>query len=126
MRKLTFIAILGVLPALGCQDCLETARRVEIWKSQYLFAPKQPLVVSATSPCATPIAPSQPCGCPPGAVLGTPATMPAVTTPTMPTTSGMPILPGEPGSITVDYPAGAVPSAQSASTEELDGVLKQP
>ena len=104
MRKLLIISILGIVPSLGCTDCLETMRRVEVWKAQHLFAPSQPVTITPASsnPCGAPIGIAPACPCPQGAASAVMSTSAAVS---------------------AGYPAE---SEETVSTEELNGVLKQP
>jgi hypothetical protein len=115
MRKLLMVTIVGLVPAFGCTDCLETMRRIEVWKAQTFFTPSQPPVLTpaACAPCGAPAAAAPGCNCQQGAAAPTAMT-------TSPGETGETVVPG---SVTVGYPAD---SAETVSTEELDGVLKQP
>ncbi|HEY2826463.1 MAG TPA: hypothetical protein VGJ04_02600 [Pirellulales bacterium] len=103
MRKLLIVTILGLIPAFGCEGCLETIRRVEVWKAQTFFTPTQPVTITPASanPCGVPAA-APACACQQGAVPG------AITTQ---------------AAVSAGYPSE---SGETVSTEELDGVLKQP
>ena len=109
MRKLLFITIVLLSPALGCTDCLEQWRRIEVWKAQNIFAPTQPVVVgtAASAGCAPAAAPAPGCNCQQGGAAAQVET-------------------AVPGSVSVGYPTETPNSFESTSTEELDGVLKQP
>jgi hypothetical protein len=100
MRKLLIISIVGLIPAFGCEDGMETMRRVEVWKAQTFFTPTQPVTMTSGNPCGVPMAPAASCPCQQGAT--------AVSTP---------------AAVSAGYPAD---SGETVSTEELDGVLKQP
>jgi hypothetical protein len=117
MRKLLIITVVGLVPVFGCCDAMETLRRVEIWKAQNFFTPSQPVTMTPASamPCGPVAAPAPSCSCQQGTaqgVVSAPAEM-------MPDT-------------TVSVPAGVstgyTPDSgeTTVSTEELDGVLKQP
>jgi hypothetical protein len=106
MRKLLIISIVGLISAAGCCDSVEMLRRVEIWKLQNILAPaQQPMAVTSGNPCGTPVAPAAGCPCPPGAAPGVVSTQPAA------------------AAVSAGYPED---SGETVSTEELDGVLKQP
>jgi len=102
MRKLLIVSLVGLIPSFGC---CETVRRIEVWKLQTFFSPNQPVMLApATSaPCGASVAPADPCTCPPSAVPGTVSAAPAA--------------------VSTSYPSD---TGEAASTEELDGVLKQP
>src|SRR5215470_14292902 len=100
MRKLLSLTILSVMPALGC----EMARRVEVWKAQNFFTPQQPVVVTpGPAQGLVPASAAPACNCQQSAAMSAAATAPV--------TMG------------AGYPEM---SEQPTSTEELDGVLKQP
>jgi hypothetical protein len=105
MRNLLIISIVGLIPAFGCADGLETMRRIEVWKAQTFFTPVQPVTMTPASsmPCGPPAIAAPACSCPPG-------TAPVVVT-------------TQPAAVSAGYP---VDSGETVSTEELDGVLKQP
>jgi hypothetical protein len=104
MRKLPIISIVCLIPAFGCTDCMETMRRIEVWKAQTFFTPMQPVTMTPASsnPCGVP-ATAPACSCQPGAASA------VMSTPAATVSAGYPADPGE-----------------TVSTEELDGVLKQP
>ena len=114
MRKLLITAVLSLIPACGCSDCWEMARRVEVWKAQNFFTPREPVAISSTNPCGVPAAPTAGCSCQQGAAAAAVVSSPAV-------------MPGPdaemPGAVSAGYPAG---SDEPVSTEEFNGVLKQP
>jgi hypothetical protein len=131
MRKLLILTVLSILPALGCADGLETMRRIEVWKLQTYLTPAQPVVAASPcgNPCGAPAAAAPACNCPGGATaaIGSAATtaasipagaVPNAVTAGYPADADVPV----PGSITV----GPERPAETVSTEELDGVLKQP
>jgi hypothetical protein len=124
MRKLLILTTLSILPAFGCADAVESLRRFEVWKLQTFCEPTQPVV--SAPPCTNPCATSAPCAAPAASACGCPQGASArptmITTPTAVSTgygtgddAGVVV----PGSIkTSDGPA--------LSTEELNGILKQP
>jgi hypothetical protein len=126
MGKTLILTAAAILPAFGCCDGLETLRRVEVWKAQNLFAPAQPVVVApgGCSPCgAAPVATAPACSCQNGAAVT--ALVTDIPMESMPVTTGSAV--AVPGTITTGVTAGYPPDAiESSSTEELDGVLKQP
>jgi hypothetical protein len=105
MRKLLIISMVGLIPAFGCEGCLETMRRIEVWKAQTFFTPAQPVTMTPASsnPCGAPAA-APGCNCQQGAGTAAVMSTPAAT-------------------VSAGYPAD---SGETVSTEELDGVLKQP
>jgi hypothetical protein len=110
MRKLLIVSIVGLIPAFGCEGGWETLRRVEVWKAQTFFTPSQPVTMTPASsnPCGAPAAVAPGCTCQQGAapaLVSTPADF------------------SVPTAISAGYPTD---SSESISTEELDGVLKQP
>jgi hypothetical protein len=117
MRKLLIITIVGLVPVFGCCDAVETLRRVEVWKAQNFFTPSQPVRVAPASsmPCGPVVAPAPSCPCQQGAaqaVVSAPAEM-------MPDAAV-----SAPASVSAGYPTDS--GETTISTEELDGVLKQP
>jgi hypothetical protein len=115
MRKLLITTVLGLIPACGCSDCLETLRRVEVWKAQNYFTPREPVTITPAScnPCGAPAAPAAGCSCQQGATAGTVVSSPAV----------MPGPDAIPDAVSAGYPTG---TDEPVSTEEFNGVLKQP
>jgi hypothetical protein len=120
MRKMLIVTMLAIVPAFGCTDCMETMRRVEVWKLQTFFAPSQPVVAAApcSNPCGAPVAAAPACSCQQG------TTAPAAATPTSANYAPAAEDAGTvvPGSVTI----GPEQPAETVSTEELNGVLKQP
>jgi len=99
MRKVMIVSVLSLLLA-GCEGTCETLRRVEVWKQHTFFAPNEPVLVSPTNPCNPAPAPEPDCGGGTAQFIEQPAT-----------TVGSPVMPGP---------------VEAISTEEADGVLKQP
>ncbi|HTQ38002.1 MAG TPA: hypothetical protein VMJ32_03190 [Pirellulales bacterium] len=139
MRKLLIFSILSILPAFGCADGIETMRRIEVWKAQTFFTPTQPVVMApaGSNPCGAPVAATPGCNCQQGAAaqaIAVPAAAAA-------TQIGSSAVNGVPGTVSAGYPAessetdvpmpgtvtvGPERPAETVSTEELNGVLKQP
>jgi hypothetical protein len=99
MHKVLIVPILLLLAA-GCEGTCETLRRAEVWKQHTFFAPNEPVLMAPTNPCNTGCAPEPDCGGGTAQVIQEPAM-----------TVGSPIMPGP---------------DETISTEETNGVLKQP
>jgi hypothetical protein len=122
MRKMLILTAIAIVPAFGCCDGLETLRRVEVWKAQTFFTPAQPVVAAPAgcNPCGAPVATASACSCQNGAVVTGPTTVDTIPAVAVPATSA-------PATVSTGMTTGYPPeAAESNSTEELDGVLKQP
>ncbi|HEY2883087.1 MAG TPA: hypothetical protein VGJ15_11650 [Pirellulales bacterium] len=114
MRKILWLTILAVVPALGC-EC-ETLRRIEVWKQQNLFGvPHNVVAAPPGGVCGGP-APAAECGC---GIAAEPSCSQGAAVPAV--TSYGPEMDGP----VVNEPADNIMPGP-VLTEESDGVLKQP